>query len=124
MTLNWKIISNIYPTKIFLHKIGKEQDTICDSCNEIDYIEHFFYYCKKIKSVWTEVNNIVSQQHNSLIRLSVTDVLFGYDIKDDDTNNSINKIISVGKLVISKFRYGNHPHLISLLLSELQIRDL
>lgn len=124
MTLNWKIISNIYPTKIFLHKIGKEQDTICDVCNEIDYIEHFFYYCKKIKSVWTEVNNIVSQQHNSLIRLSVTDVLFGYDIKDDDTNNSINKIISVGKLVISKFRYGNHPHLISLLLSELQFRDL
>ena len=32
--------------------------------------------------------------------------------------------ISIGKLSISKYRYGKYPHLISVLHLELQIRNL
>ena len=56
-TLNWKIISNIYPTKVFLEKIKKESTNICEMCDEIDYIEHFFFSCKKIKMIWFEIEN-------------------------------------------------------------------
>ena len=48
-TLNWKIISNIYPTKVFLEKIKKESTNICEMCDEIDYIEHFFFSLRKLK---------------------------------------------------------------------------
>ena len=51
-------------------------------CDEIDFIEHFFFSCKKF--IFT----------------------------------------SIGKLSISKYRYAKHPHLISVLNLELQIRDL
>ena len=124
MTINWKIISNVYPTKIFLHKIGKEMNNICDKCNVIDYIEHFFYTCKKVNQIWDEVNNILFQKYNDTINISVTDVLFGFKHKDELRCIQINKIMGVGKMCISKFRYGKHPNISSLLHSELQIRNL
>ena len=33
ISLNWKIIHNIYPTKLLLHKMGKAQSDICNICN-------------------------------------------------------------------------------------------
>ena len=47
VSLNWKILSNIYPTNILLHKMGKASSSNCTTCNKKDYLEHFFYQCKK-----------------------------------------------------------------------------
>jgi hypothetical protein len=124
MTLNWKIISNVYATKIFLHKIGKEANNLCTYCDKIEYIEHFFYGCNKIKKVWIEVDNILLLQYNVEKKITQVDVLFGYSHADQQKASIINKIISVGKVSISKFRYGKYPDLISLLHFELRIRNL
>ena len=125
-TLNWKIINNIYPTKVFLKKIKKEDNNICETCNEIDYIEHFFYSCKKIRLIWKETEKILLQQHNVDIKIMQKDVLFGYH--DVNTNrkkvNIINACISVVKSTISKYIYGKHPNLLSVLYVELKIRKL
>ena len=38
----WKmILSNIYPTNIFLAKIGKARSSKCSKCDVEDYLEHF-----------------------------------------------------------------------------------
>ena len=50
----WKIISNAYPTKVFREKIKIEFTNICETCNEIDYREHFFFSCKN-KIMWYEI---------------------------------------------------------------------
>ena len=43
ISLNWKIIiHNKYPTKVLLFKIGKENTNLRNSCNVVDYPEHFF----------------------------------------------------------------------------------
>ena len=123
MTLNWKITSNIYATKVFLNKIGKEKSNVCEICNEVDYIEHFFFGCKKIKKIWSEVDKIILQHYNVNIKTTQADVIFGY-YHAGKCNTIINKIISVSKLSISKYRYGKYPDLISLLHSELRIRKL
>ena len=75
-------------------------NNICDKCNVIDYIEHFFYTCKKVNQIWDEVNNILFQKYNDTIRISVTDVLFGFKHEDKLRCIEINKIMGVGKCVL------------------------
>ena len=123
MTLNWKITSNIYATKVFLHKIGKEESNVCEVCNEIDYIEHFFFDCKKIKIIWNEVDKIILKLYNVNIKVTQSDVLFGYNCPGK-FNAIINHILSISKLSVSKYRYGKYPDLISLLHFELRIRKI
>ena len=74
--------------------------------------------------IWTEVDKILMQEYNIDIRVTETDVLFGYDHADVLQNTFINNIISVTKLSISKFRYGRYPNIICLLYSELRIQNL
>ena len=40
--LHWKITHSIYPTNILLHKMGLSNTENCNSCEEKDYIEHFW----------------------------------------------------------------------------------
>ena len=63
VSLNWKILHNIYPTKYLLHKMGKEKSNVCDKCNTIDHIDHFFYRCNKINFIW----NIVESNNRSYL---------------------------------------------------------
>ena len=39
------------------------------------------YTCKKVNQIWDEVNNLLFQKYNDTINISVTDVLFGFNIK-------------------------------------------
>ena len=72
IALNWKILSNIYPTNIFLAKIGKARSSKCSKCDVEDYLEHFFFYCKSVKQFWNEVNSIIHVQMVKSVTLSVT----------------------------------------------------
>ena len=124
ITLNWKILSNIYPTNIFLAKIGKVRSSKCSKCDVEDYLEHFFFYCKSIKQLWNEVNSIIRANMGKKVTLSVTNCLFGYYMGNQVENAFINKLIIIGKLCVSKFKYGNHPNLILLLHQELRLRNI
>ena len=126
VTLNWKILHNIYPTKVLLHKMGKETDNICNSCNTTDYIDHFFFKCVKSKPLWSQANKIISIKLSINICLTVNDVMFNYhnNAFEDVNIKYINHVIAVGKLCISKFRYGKHPNLFILFERELRLRKL
>ena len=107
----------------------------CDDLNKPSTQDHGLnpYYCSFtsnfcvviiLTQIWDEVNNILFQQYNDSIKISVTDVLFGFKHEDELRCIDINKIMGVWKMCISKFRYGKHPNIVSLLYSELQIRNL
>ena len=122
ITLNWKILSNIYQTNILLPKIGKANSTKCETCKVEVYLEHFFFHCKKVKPLWDEINIIIFNKTNKQISLSVTECLFGYFKGCKEDIQLINKLIIIGKLCISKYKYGNYPNLIVLLKHETQLR--
>ena len=50
--LHWKIIHNIYPTKVLLQKMKIKDNNICEHCNQVDTIEHFFVQCRIVKPLW------------------------------------------------------------------------
>ena len=107
--LQWKILHNIYPTNIMLCKMKVTENNYCSYCNgEVDFIEHFFFYCPFIKNFWKDIENLIRAQYGMSIQLGVTDVLFGIHSKTErinaKTKNALNNIILIGKMCISIFK--------------------
>ena len=107
--------------------MGKEESNICNQCYVIDHVDHFFYSCEKISTIWDKVNFDISRTLNKNTSLTVSDVLFclvyTHDKNVSNKNNIfINPFIAIAKLCISKYRYGRHPNLLFLFDHELKIR--
>lgn len=122
--LQWKILHNIYPTNIMLQKMGISDSPNCETCNVIDYIEHFFVSCSKIKCLWLEIDRIVHARFGRHIALTEKDILMGIDSNNKEEYKFINKLIIVGKVCISKFKYGKHANLLILFSNELEYRNI
>ena len=122
ITLNWKILNNIYPTNILLNRMGKKESSKCNVCEIEDTLEHFFFSCKKISKVWNEIKSIIYQRIGKNINLCGTDILFGYYKGSSKENILINQMIVIGKLCISKYKYGKYPNLLYLLNYEIKLR--
>ena len=104
--LHWKILHNIYPTRILLHKMGIADSNLCKECRVVDHIEHFFYHCHKIKKVWDACTKYIYKVINKQIILTQTDILLGYKVTEFKKKDIrfINHMILITKMVISKFR--------------------
>ena len=128
--LQWKILHNIYPTNILLLKMGLANNNRCSLCNtEIDYIEHFFFNCKIIEYMWKYVTGLIRQIANINIALDEKKVLFGIDTKDipeldKQRLKTINHILLIAKMCISKYRYGTPLNLIAMIEHEMFIRNV
>jgi len=125
--LQWKILHNIYPTNILLHKMKISDTNKCKSCLEIDFTEHFFFYCNQVRKIWEEVENLIATILNKRIYLGVRDVMLGI-IKESGIGKAdllkVNHIILVGKMVISKIKYGPKKYPLETLEHELKLRNL
>jgi hypothetical protein len=124
ITLNWKILCNIYPTNILLQKMGKAESNKCTVCNEVDYLEHFFGRCKQNNDIWIEVQDIIYEKTGKKVELTITDILFGVNKNNTKENKLINKLIIICKMCISKFKYGKYPNIKLLLKKEINIRNI
>ena len=126
-TLAWKILHNIYPTNILLHKMKLKESPSCEFCGVPDFIEHFFYQCQKVKKLWVEIEKELQSYLNCSIRITEKTVLIG-DTGSSGNNrrelNQINKIIAIGKLTVSKFKYGKATDIVALYRAECCIRNI
>ena len=106
--------------------MGKENSNICNSCNVVDYLEHFFCDCIKTKPIWVYATNVIRNKLNIRnFTLSVENIMFNINSDIHDNNSRfINYVIVIGKMCISKFRYGDHPCLLFLFERELRLRGL
>ena len=115
-SLMWKIIHNIYPTSMWLHKLGITDSENCSVCNELETIEHFFVTCRRVVNLWRHI------EHALNIRLNTETILFG--IYNDENICNLHKYISVALLCISRFKHGNYSDLIGLYENECMLRKL
>ena len=108
-------------------KIKERSD--CKNCKVRDFIEHFFYDCDLVKPLWAEIEKELESHLQSPIKLIDRVVLLGATDEDIKTNTSaaldtINHAIIVGKLSISKFKYGPARSLLEIFQSECNLRRL
>ena len=108
-SLSWKILHNIYPTNILLFKMKIAESDLCNSCKEKDFIEHFFFRCQRIRDLWQEVSKDIYCKCGIKIKITEEVVLLGF-VKSDNISNkqirTINYYLAIGRLVISKYKYG------------------
>ena len=100
---------------------------ICIYCNTIDTIEHFFFEYDHIKNVWKEIEKLITKHTNRIMSLDSRTVLLGALPKSNlikSEINVINLLILIGKLVISKCKYGIINNPIILLENEIFARKL
>ena len=104
----------------------KESDK-CEVCGEIDFIEHMFFQCRKLIGFWRKVSNVIELKTSLQITLSETNVLFGITKTDTSTTqayiNIINHLILIGKVCISKAKYGKIKNINIFLDRVLEIRN-
>ena len=126
--LSWKILHNIYPTSILLHKMKLKESSNCEHCNVLDTVEHFFYHCKKIKHLWKEIRTLLYSVHGiKMSNITEKEVILGFKSNDTLKHNEelkVNLLLSVGRLVISKFKYGKAREVIEIWETEIRKRKL
>ena len=100
-SFQYKIFHRFFPCQYALYTWKVENDPNCKTCNDIDYLEHTFYYCDKVKSFWNSVQNWWRSFLHFTIALSVEYVLFGIPNLDNINEiESMNLIILYGKWYI------------------------
>ena len=122
--LHFKLLHNIYPTNILLHKMGLRDNNMCPHCRVIDYVEHFFFSCEKVKRVWSECQNYIYTTTGKNLILTEQDVLLGYKVNEIKSmeNKFINHLILITKMVISKYKYGTPVDITVIFQKEINIR--
>ena len=58
--LHFKILHNIYPTNILLHKMKIKPSKFCEHCQVPDFIDHFFSDCALIYDFWKHISNYIN----------------------------------------------------------------
>ena len=109
--LHFKILHNIYPTNILLRKMKIKNTDMCEFCNTHDFIEHFFFHCKRLENFGKEIEQYIMVMTGTKIKINERNALFGilateHHILRDRTINDINMILLVAKMCISKVKYG------------------
>ena len=122
--LQWKLLHNIYPTNVLLHKMKIRNNIMCEHCLVEDYVEHFFWHCQQTKPLWRNVENTILRKTGVQIKLTQEIVLLGYKPhkQKEDNNKLINHIILIAKMTISKFKYGQKININFIFESELALR--
>ena len=124
--LSFKVLHNIYPTNILLHKMGLRDSNHCTFCRGItDYVEHFFFSCEAIRKVWDECQNYIFTKIDKHIVLTESDILLGYKVNEIKNKKIkfVNHLILITKMVISKFKYGKAINIIILFNAEVELRS-
>ena len=114
--MNFKILHNIWPTNILLKRMKLKPSENCEKCNVKDYIEHFFFHCKQIRSLWHYVKTFIINETGCIIKIDEQTALLGIDdtthpnVNKNDIS-TINRILLLAKVCISKFRYGQQRNI-------------
>ena len=124
--LHFKLLHNIYPTNILLKKMKIKENDKCEICGEVDFIEHMFFKCRKLTGFWSKISLLIETMTNLKVILSETSVLFGITkatiATSQEKTNIINHIILIGKVCISKAKYGKIKNINVILDRELELR--
>ena len=77
--IQWKILHNIFPTNILLNRMGIKNTENCEFCNEKDFVEHYFFNCRKLVQFWKFINNFLNLKLDKKIILYDYVILLGIE---------------------------------------------
>ena len=101
-TFQFKFIHRRIATNKFLYRIGVKSSPTCNFCrHESQDLMHLFFHCSAVKTFWTEVNKWLFELDAFVSSLSILDICFGVNSRND----FVNTIIFYGKHFIYRYKY-------------------
>ena len=107
ITFQYKIIHRIFNCNYNLFVWNILDSPACSLCNQIDNIEHYFFYCHQSKFFWTQLEKWLSENSNETFKFTVLEVLLGSVNCNKFSYHMINTVILIGKYFI-KLCKTNH----------------
>ena len=108
--LHFKLVHNIYPNNVLLHKMKIKPSITCDYCRETDFVDHMFVTCLRLKGFWDLVKTLLELISVEEISLSVSNALFGFLRGSLRCSNQklreANNLILLAKFCIIKSKYS------------------
>lgn len=105
-TLQYKILNRIFPCNYYVSKFNKDVSELCETCNLVDTIEHYFVICDTVKPFWTSFSNWWKTIGNEYVVLNSSDIIFGY-FGECEHRYALNYCILYAKKFISHQKYIN-----------------
>lgn len=103
-TLHFRILNRIVPCNAFLARIRVKNSDVCERCDEVDSLAHFFYYCPTVSSFRRSAfARILLIEDLPLDNFSVRSFLFGVPSTTPKANK-INAILISMKFYIYRQR--------------------
>ena len=97
-SLQFRILNRYIPTKRYLYIRNLTGSSHCDQCEIDETLEHFFYQCPNVSSIWVKIFIEIDKVTNN----NVKSVLFGIN----EEQHSVNLIILLVKQYFLKCRLG------------------
>ena len=102
---NFKLLHNILPNGVLLHKWKISNSKLCMICRSPDDYEHMFVYCYGVESFWSKITLLISKSLNINLNVNFKYVVLGYNYPSnvaahDKKVRVINILISLAKYVI------------------------
>jgi hypothetical protein len=107
----FQIINRYFPCRQMLHTWYEHEDPHCIFCdNEIDSIEHYFFFCNTVRDLWRSFSDLFRATYNVYFQLGCLDIMFGlYNELNDNILTVMNFCILQGKAYIKKAKANNVP---------------
>jgi hypothetical protein len=100
-TFQYKLLFNLIPRNLYLHRIKKSDTNRCDTCQKLDDIAHYFHECQSLKSFWNSFTQWWKNMTNEQINLDSKIITVG--ITEMQTKNQLlNACILLAKWHIYK----------------------
>ena len=95
----YKILHNYIPTNQLLYKMNIIQSPRCNFCNLYDQTTtHLFFDCLVVKNFWFNVLEWLESDHEIILNIVLSDVLFG--VTEIPNDLFINRVIIYAKMYI------------------------
>ena len=100
-SFQYKIVHRFFPCNEILNTWYPSQTNLCNSCNQLDTIEHYLVECKTVKIFWKQLFNWLSNAVKTDMNVSKIDIVFGIVNENNlDLLNVINFCILLAKYYI------------------------
>ena len=121
-TLQYKILTRIFPCNQQLFKWKIIQSPRCSDCYEIDTIEHYFCECEIIQAFWDSFMKWWNHVSGCYFHLNNSDIIFGIEMEDGNIIKALNYCILIVKRYIYVEKYNKRELFFLAYLQDLKYR--
>jgi hypothetical protein len=95
-TFQYKLLFNLLPCKLYLFRIKKSDNYICDKCNVTDNITHYLYSCVETLRFWKTFEGWWNEMMNESVKIDKRLVIIG-DTRKNNPNDKLNACLLIAK---------------------------